>query len=485
MRPPRFNQRLADLPASFHVPARPNPVAGARLVAASAGTAALLGLDVADLEDPRWLAWLSGAELPPGAQPLASAYAGHQFGVYVPLLGDGRAVLLGDLPGADGTRYEVQLKGVGPTAFARGADGRVGLTAALRELFISEALAGLGIPTARVLAVLAGTERIAREVVEPAAVVVRVAPTHLRFGHFEYAHWRGMPDGVRALADFVIAHHWPDCAAQADPYRALLEAVVRASARLVALWQAYGFAHGVLNTDNMGLLGHTLDIGPTRFVEAFVPDRPHNASDRGGRYTFARQAAIVGWNLRALGHAVQSLVPLADQHALANLYETQFLHDYGTAMRARLGLATAGADDAALVDALLALLARTQADYPAFLRALGDYAPDVPATTAPLRALVGDAAGLDDWLAAYAARLAADGRSAAERRAAMHAVNPRYSARVLAVQAACARASEGDDAPARLLLASVSRPFDVHPGAEHLAAPAPPGAAPPPLSCLT
>lgn len=485
MHSPRFSQRLAELPDAFYVPAPPNAVSGARLVAASADTAALLGLDVADLGDANGLAWLSGAGVPPGAQPLASAYAGHQFGVYVPRLGDGRAVLLGDLPGVDGARYEVQLKGVGPTAFARGADGRVGLTAALRELLISEALAGLGIPTARVLAVLAGAERITREVIEPAAVVVRVAPTHLRFGHFEYAHWTALPDGVRALADFVIAHHLPDCAARAEPDLALLEAVVRASAHLVALWQAYGFAHGVLNTDNMGLLGHTLDIGPTRFVEAFTPDRPHNASDRGGRYTFARQAAIVGWNLRALGHALQTLVPLSAQHALNDLYETQFLRDYGTAMRARLGLAAVEPDDAALVDALLALLARTQADYPAFLRALGDYQPDVPAASAPLRALVGDDTGLDDWLAVYAARVARDGRPAPERRAAMHAVNPRYSPRIQAMQAACTAAIEGDDAPVRQLLAAVSRPFDVHPRADHLATPAPPGAASPLLSCLT
>jgi serine/tyrosine/threonine adenylyltransferase len=484
---PRFGQRFAALPALFHTPVTPRALPGARLVAVSAPAAALLGLDADTLAAPEHLAWMSGATLPPGTQPLASAYAGHQFGVYVPQLGDGRVVLLGDLPGRDGQRYEVQLKGVGPTPFARGADGRVGLSAALRELAIAEALAGLRIPAARVVAVLAGELRVTREEVEPAAVVVRLAPTHLRFGHFEYAHWRGEATALRALADHVIVHHVPHAARAPDPYRALLEHIVLATARTVALWQAYGFAHGVLNTDNMGVLGDTLDIGPTCFLETFAPARAHNASDTAGRYTLARQAAVVGWNLRALGRAFEPLVPAADQPGPMALYEAELLARYGEAMRARLGLVRARPEDAALVDDLLALLARAQVDYPAFLRALADYDPAQPASGAPLVALVGDAdrAALDAWLARYARRLHAEAVSPAVRHIARGAANPRYVPREAALGDAIAAAARGEHAPVRALLAALAAPYVPRTGMQDLAAPLPPGAAGPVLSCLT
>lgn len=479
----QFSQRFAGLPEFFHLPVAPRAVPGVRLVAASPAVAACLGLDPTELAAPEHLAWMSGETLPPGARPLASAYAGHQFGVYVPRLGDGRAVLLGDVAGRDGERYEVQLKGVGPTPFARGADGRLGVTAALRELLMGEALAALGIPTARVLAVLAGTEPVLRQGYEPAAVAVRVCPSHVRFGHFEYAHWRDRPDALRALADFVIAHHRPDCAARDEPYAALLERVVLDSARLVALWQAHGFAHGVLNTDNMGVLGHTLDIGPAMFVEAFTPNRPHHHTDTGGRYTFARQAAVVGWNLRALGHAWQPLVPLPAQEALMDRYEGALLEHYGAAMRVRLGLARVEAQDAALVDDLLRLLADSSADYPGFLRALAEL--DSAEGPACLHGLTADCAALNAWLARYRARLEREATAPAERRAAMLAANPLYLVRAHTAEAAYAAARDGQDGPVRRLLEAVSTPFDAHAEWQDLAAPPPPGQAPPVLSCLT
>lgn len=491
MTTPLLPLRLATLPDFFHAPARPAALPGARVVAVSTPAAALLGLDAQALREPPWRDWLAGNAIPPGSTPLASAYAGHQFGVYVPRLGDGRAILLGERKGTDGQRWEVQIKGAGPTVFSRGADGRVGLRAALRELFLSEALAALGVPTARVLAVLAGTLVVPRDGPEPAAVVVRCAPTLLRFGHVEYAHWSGGADAVRTLADHVLAHHLPGLAGGPDPYRALLEHAVDATARTVGLWQAYGFAHGVMNTDNMGLTGLTLDIGPTMFAERFTPQRAHNHSDRGGRYTLARQGAIGAWNLQALGHAMQTVVPLDRQHGLIERYEAALVAAHLHAMRTRLGLSDAQAHDsgaqahdADLVHHLLGVLAATQADYPAFLRALCDYRPGDTATAAPLHALTGNGPDLGAWLAAYDARLAAQDVPDAARQTAMRAVNPMASPRTAALDSAAEHAAAGDDAAAQRVLDALVAPFTPQPGTDALSRPAPPGEFPQ-LSCLT
>ncbi|HZY16125.1 MAG TPA: YdiU family protein [Ramlibacter sp.] len=459
---------FAALGTAFFTRLRPTPLPEPRLVSLNAPLAAELGLSPARLAEPDWVEVLAGNAVPAGSQPLASVYSGHQFGVWAGQLGDGRALLLGGIDSPQGLQ-ELQLKGTGRTPYSRMGDGRAVLRSSIREYLVSEAMHGLGIPTTRALALTASPQPVRREEVETAAVVTRVAPSFVRFGHFEHFAAREQHDELAALADYVIATFYPGCR-QSDrfagnPYAAWLEQVSERTAALLAQWQAVGFCHGVMNTDNMSILGLTIDYGPFQFLDAFVPGHVCNHSDETGRYAFNRQPNVAYWNLFCLGQAVLPLI--GDQElALAALesYKTVFPRELEARMRAKLGLADQQPGDRQLVEAILALLAAGSVDYPIFWRRLSHGVAD--GDMAPVRDLFLDRAGWDDWAAQYVLRLGAGRPEAAAR---MLRVNPKYVLRNHLCEQAIRQAKLGDDSAVETLLALVQSPFDEHPAHEDFA----------------
>ncbi|MDD3652124.1 YdiU family protein [Immundisolibacter sp.] len=460
---------FGTLPADFYLPQTPTPLPAPCLVAFNAPLAEQLGLPAEPAAS--LVEQLAGNALAPNAQPLAAVYAGHQFGVYVPRLGDGRALLLGDIV-TDHGRYELQLKGAGRTPFSRGADGRAVLRSTIREYLASEAMHGLGIPTTRALAIVGSDQPVYRERIETAAVLSRLAPSHVRFGSFEYFHYRGMGEQVRTLADFVIGAHFAPFAAAADRYAQLLDAVARRTARLVAAWQAQGFVHGVMNTDNMSILGLTLDYGPYGFLDHFEAARVFNHTDRRGRYAYANQAGIALWNLQALAEALSSLIDAATREAVLARFEPEFVRAYGELMCRKLGLRESRAGDADLIDRLLQALQDGRVDYPAFMRRLGAFRPGDAATRTPLLALSHAPLAIDAWLDAYAARLASEADADAVRQSRMDAVNPLYVLRThLAERAIHLAVEQRDYDQIDRLHRLLAQPFTAQPGSESYAEP--------------
>lgn len=497
---------LAALP-ELHVRAKPMAAPAPRLLAWNAALARELGLDPAFDADPDLLARMfSGARLPADARPVALAYAGHQFGHFVPQLGDGRALLLGERVLRDGRRFDVQLKGAGATMFSRGGDGRAALGPVLREYLVSEAMAALGVPTTRSLAAVATGERVWRERPLPGAVLTRVAASHLRIGTVEYLAARGDIGALARLVDHALARHYPGREGEASPALRLLDAVADVQARLVAHWLALGFVHGVMNTDNVALSGETLDYGPCAFMDAYHPDTVFSSIDRHGRYAWGRQPAIAHWNLGCLAMALRPLLALEDDR---NLDDAQAVLDgfparldalWQARLLGKLGLAPAtssvsksageGAgrhDDAriaiaegdrALAADLLALMQDAGADWTETFRRLGRSLRETPDWPG-LRALFGEqGAGLDAWLARWQTRLAQDAIAPAARAAAMDAVNPARIPRNHLVEAALAAAHEGDLAPFQRLQQALARPYDDDPTFADLAAVPSPSAEP-------
>ena len=470
----------ASLPADFFAPQPPSALPGPYLVALNTVLADEFGL----APGSELIEALAGNTVPQDAVPLAAVYAGHQFGVYVPRLGDGRALLLGELPDRTGARHELQLKGAGRTPFSRGADGRAVLRSTIREYLASEAMHGLGIPTTRALAIVGSDQPVYREQIETAAVLTRLAPSHVRFGSFEYFHYRGLAGHVRTLADFVIDGHFPDAGAGADRYARLLQFVVERTARLVAAWQAQGFVHGVMNTDNMSILGLTLDYGPYGFLDHFEAGRVFNHTDQRGRYAYANQAGIALWNLRALAEALSTLIDAAAREALLARFEPVFVQAYGELMCRKLGLERGDAADADLVDRLLHALHDGRVDYPAFMRRLGAFRAGDASTREPLLALSCAPPALNDWLDIYAARLASETVPDALRQQRMDQANPLYVLRTHLAERAIRRASDQRDyAEIEHLRRLLAQPFTAQPGAEDYAAPPPDGAGHVALSC--
>ena len=463
-----FDNSYARLPERFFARLDPTPVAAPGLVRLNRPLARDLGLDPDALAVPEGVAMLAGCRVPEGAAPLAMAYAGHQFGNWVPQLGDGRAVLLGEVIGRDGMRRDIQLKGAGPTPFSRRGDGRAGLGPCLREYVVSEAMAGLGIPTTRSLAVVTTGERILREEPLPGAVLTRVARSHVRVGTFQFFRHRGDLDAVRTLADYVIARHHPQAAASAQPYRALLDGVIAGTARLVALWQSVGFIHGVMNTDNMSVAGETIDYGPCAFLDAFHPGTVYSSIDHDGRYAYGNQPGIAHWNMARLAEALLPLLDddkeaaLASAHAALDAYPALFEAAYLEAFRRKLGLAQAHEDDAALIGDLLQRMAQQRADFTLTFRRLSE----ATAAEDPARALFADPGAFDGWATAWRARLAREGGLTPSRRQAMREANPAFIARNHRVQAALAGGRPLDE-----LLTVLAAPFDDHPGLEAYADP--------------
>ena len=464
-----FDNSYARLPDRFHVRLDPTPVAAPKLVRLNAALAETLGIDPSELGGPEGVAVLAGNHVIPGAEPMALAYAGHQFGHFVPQLGDGRANLLGEVVGPDGIRRDIQLKGSGQTPFSRSGDGRAALGPVLREYLISEAMAALGVPTTRTLAAVTTGESVWRETRLPGAVLTRVAASHIRVGTFQYFAARRDEEGVRLLADHAIARHYPEAAGALNPYRAFLDGVIARQADLVAKWLLIGFIHGVMNTDNCSIAGETIDYGPCAFMDAYDPGAVFSSIDHQGRYAYANQPRIALWNLTRLA---ECLLPLLDGDETAATdalaaFAPRFQAAYFAGLRRKIGLLTEREGDDELTQSLLNLMATDGADFTLTFRRLCD-AAEGPAGDTAVRALFKDAGAYDAWAARWRVRLAAE-KSAA---GAMRAVNPAFIPRNHLVEAALTAAVERSDfQPFEDLLAVLSRPFDDQPGVAHYATP--------------
>ncbi|WP_424346763.1 protein adenylyltransferase SelO [Kocuria sp. CH-021] len=459
----RFAQELGEL----SVPWQADDVAAPRLLVLNEPLAAELGLDPEWLRSAEGIRLLIGNLVPHGAVPVAQAYSGHQFGWYSPSLGDGRALLLGELVDAGGRRRDLHLKGIGRTPFARGADGLAAVGPMLREYVLSEAMHALGVPTTRSLAVVATGRQVRRESLLPGAVLARVASSHLRVGTFQYARATGDIDVLRRLADHAVARHHPGVAGAEHPHLALFEAVVAAQASLVARWMLLGFVHGVMNTDNTTVSGETIDYGPCAFLDAFDPAAVYSSVDRGGRYAYRNQPVAAQWNLARLAEAMLPLLH-EDQDRAVSLAEEaleafprQYSAAWSAGMRAKLGLPQDLDDDVAssLVDDLLVLLQQDRVDWTAFFRALSGTAH---AGAHAARDLFLDRRKFDAWAERW--------RAVRPDPEAMDRVNPVYIPRNHLVEEALSAAVEGDLDPLGRLLEAVTAPYDERPGLERWAA---------------
>ena len=448
-----FDNSYANLPERFFTRQAPATVAAPRLIAVNRALAARLGITLP--EDATEVAQIfSGNALPHGADPLAQVYAGHQFGGWSPQLGDGRAILLGEVLAPDGARFDIQLKGSGRTPYSRMGDGRAALGPVLREYIISEAMAALGVPTTRALAAVTTGETVLRERALPGAVFTRVAASHIRIGTFQYFAARRDTEALAALCTHTIARHYPG----ADGPLGLLNAVIDAQAKLIAAWMGLGFIHGVMNTDNMTLSGETIDYGPCAFMDDYHPDTVFSSIDQFGRYAYANQPQIAVWNLAQLATALLPLIPdreagIDSFTAAINGCSDRFDAAWDGVLRAKLGLATQAEGDGALARDLLAIMAENSADFTNTFRALSG--------TDPRRArdqLI-DPTALDPWLARWHERLAMEHRSAVDRIAAMQGTNPARIPRNHRVEEAIAAAISDDFAPFERLMAALAMPF--------------------------
>jgi len=465
-----FSNSFAELPPAFYTRLQPTPLPAPYLIAGSPAAARLIGLDPAEFFTTDFVASFSGNRPLPGAIPLAGVYSGHQFGVWAGQLGDGRAILLGDVPSADGP-LELQLKGAGQTPYSRHADGRAVLRSSIREFLCSEAMAGLGIPTSRALCVTGSDLRVMREAPETTAVVTRMAPSFVRFGSFEHWYYNDKQAELKQLADYVISRFYPDLLAVENPYQALLAEVTTRTAHLIAQWQAVGFMHGVINTDNMSILSLTIDYGPFGFMEAFDARHICNHSDPQGRYAYSMQPQIGEWNCYALGQALLPLIGAVDAtHAALATYQPAYADKMDQLLRAKLGLQSSEPGDEQLYQSMFALMQGNHVDYTLFFRRLGDLRLADPAADEPLRDLFIDRPAFDAWAAQYRRRLQLEGSVDTARRPAMHAVNPKYVLRNYLAQVAIEKAEHKDFSEVEQLLKILENPFADQPENESYAA---------------
>ena len=479
----RFDNRYGTLPPAFYTKLAPTPLPDPYLVAFNPAAAALIGLAPEESLRPEFAEIFCGNHLLPGFDPLAAVYAGHQFGVFVPQLGDGRAILLGEASGAQG-RWDLQLKGAGITPYSRMGDGRAVLRSSIREYLASEAMHALGIPTTRALAIVGSDQPVIRENIESAAVLTRMAPSHVRFGTFELFASRRQHDHVKTLADHVVDQHYPQLREAENPCLQLLRELIARTARLIAQWQAVGFCHGVMNTDNMSILGLTIDYGPYGFMEGFDWGHVCNHSDDSGRYAYNMQPGIAHWNLYCLAEALLPLIDADEAESALQEFGPQFERSYAALMQEKLGLATVKPEDAALLQETLKLLHDNRADYTNFFRRLGNL-PSAPGTDyAPLRELFADGATYAAWAGRYRARLALEPGTDAARRVRMHRVNPKYVLRNHLAETAIRKAADARDySEIDRLMRVLARPYDEQPGMDAYAEPAPDWASGLAVSC--
>lgn len=474
----RFDNSYAMLPEACYARQNPVPVTEPQLLKLNTSLARDLRLDPDGLASPQGVAVLAGNAVPDGAEPLAMAYAGHQFGHFSPQLGDGRAILLGELIDTQGARRDVHLKGSGRTPFSRRGDGRASLGPVIREYILSEAMHALGIPTTRSLAMVTTGERVMRETALPGGVLTRIASSHLRIGSCEYLAARGEEASLQALVEHCIGRHYPEAAEADDPHLALLRGVMRRQSQLIAQWMGVGFIHGVMNTDNMALSGETIDYGPCAFMDEYAPDTVFSSIDTHGRYAYGNQPVIAQWNLARFAESLLPVVPASRREAFIAASEealegfaTLFRRDWLDVMRAKLGLHTAREGDEQLVADFLSLLHQEQADFTLSFRGLSALAGNEDDTS--LAELVGGNAGHQSWRERWQTRCAEEkGIGVEKRRDAMYHTNPLYIPRnYLVEQAIEAAVHEGDLSKTEALLALVTRPFNDQDGAERYTLP--------------
>jgi uncharacterized protein YdiU (UPF0061 family) len=464
----QFDNTYARLPDRFFARLRPTPVATPRLVKLNTKLALDLRLDPEKLATPKGVEILAGNRVPMGGDPLAMAYAGHQFGSFVPQLGDGRAILLGEVIDRAGTRRDIQLKGAGPTPFSRRGDGRAALGPVLREYIVSEAMASLGIPTTRALAAVTTGETVWRETTLPGAILTRVASSHIRVGTFQFFAARRDVDAIRRLADHVIARHYPQVAGVTNPYRTLLDQVISSQAALIAKWLLVGFIHGVMNTDNMSIAGETIDYGPCAFMDSYHPQTVYSSIDQMGRYAYGNQPDIAQWNLIRLA---ETLLPLLAEDHDAAIKEAQeaigefskvFDTAYATGLSRKLGLLESQVDDISLAQDLLDRMAQNGADFTLVFRRLCDATG--PQGDAGVRTLFADPGAFDNWAERWRHQLARESREPTERRSAMRATNPLFIPRNhLVEEAIIAAETDGSFSAFEKLLSVISAPYDDQP----------------------
>ena len=463
---PVFDNSYARLPDTFFVRQQPVTVPAPQLVRMNGPLATALGFDPEARTAAGWAEIFAGNAAMPGDDPLAMAYAGHQFGSFVPQLGDGRALLLGEVLDRDGVRHDIQLKGAGRTPFSRMGDGRAALGPVLREFIVSEAMSALGIATTRALAAVTTGEPVYRETPLPGAIFTRVARSHVRVGTFQYFAARGDTDSLRHLADHVIDRHYPEVRSDSAPYTGLLRAVVERQAALIAQWLGVGFIHGVMNTDNMSISGETIDFGPCAFMDEYDPTTVFSSIDLTGRYAYGSQPTIAHWNLTRLAETLLPLIDVDEGRAVAsateaiNGFEARFQECWLNEMRRKLGLAEAAPGDAELIRRLLALMQAASADFTLTFRHLAE----VTSAGAPPPSLtqrLGDAATVGDWLAAWHGRLSEEGLAAEAVAQRLRAANPALIPRNHRVEQAIAAAvTEEDFGPFHRLVDLLQAPFD-------------------------
>ena len=465
---PTFDNSYTRLPDRFYARVNPAPFAGPRLIKLNQGLAASLQLNVDWLASADGLAFLSGQTIAPGSDPIATAYAGHQFGNFTPQLGDGRAILLGEVLDQEQRRFDIQLKGGGRTPFSRGGDGRAALGPVLREYIVSEFMAAIGVPTTRALAAIATGEPVYRETMLPGALLARIASSHIRVGTFQFFAARQDTEAVKALADHVIARHYPQAAAADQPYRALLDGVIAAQAQLIARWLLVGFIHGVMNTDNMAVSGETIDYGPCAFIDAYEPATVYSSIDQRGRYAYANQPRIAVWNLARLAETLLPLLDADEDKAIAiaqealSAFEPQFVTAHRLGMMHKLGVAEAREEDTAFLTQMLDEMARNQVDFTLFFRRLAS-AIEPGAEDEAVRSLFVDPTAADTLLARWRDRLALEPEETSVRRARMERINPAFIPRNHRIEAVIVAAMNDDFAPFEELLAILAKPFDDQP----------------------
>jgi uncharacterized protein YdiU (UPF0061 family) len=467
----RFDNTYARLPERFYARVRPTPVAEPRVVKINRALADTLGVDAAALGSPDGTEVLAGNALPEGAEPIALAYAGHQFGSFVNQLGDGRAILLGEVVGRDGTRRDVQLKGAGRTPYSRGGDGRAALGPVLREYVVGEAMAALGVPTTRALAAATTGELVVRERPLPGAVLMRVAASHVRVGTFEYFAARGDEDALATLTSYALERHHPEATGTGKDALVLLERVVDAQASLVARWLGVGFVHGVMNTDNTSIAGETIDYGPCAFLDEYDPAKRFSSIDHGGRYAFGNQPRMALWNLARLGEALLPLLAKDEEEATRlamtrlERFHAAFEAAHLSVLRAKLGLSARDDEthgDRALTEDLLARMAESGVDYTLFFRRLCASAQHAAADR-ETAALFAHPGAFHDWAESWRSRFAREDVAPETRAALMRRANPAYIPRNHRVEEMIAAAERGDFAPLETLLDVVAHPFEERP----------------------
>ena len=469
-----LDNSYARLPEAFYSKLNPTPfTVPPYLVSFNPAAAELIDLDPAQAKRPEFAGVFGGNLLVPGMEPLAMLYSGHQFGVYVPQLGDGRAILLGEVRNERGEKWDLHLKGAGLTPFSREGDGRAVLRSTIREYLCSEAMHGLGIPTTRALCLVGSDHKVYREQVETGAMLVRMAPSHVRFGTFEVFYYRKQHEQLKILADYVIANHFSHLVDGQDKYTRFFSEVLERTAKLIAQWQAVGWAHGVMNTDNMSIHGITLDYGPFGFIDDYDPGFICNHSDHNGRYAFNQQPYIGLWNLSCLAQALLPLASKENLKAALDRYTPLCERRYMELMQAKFGLSEEQEDDAGLIQDLLSLMQQSHIDYTNFFRTLGSFSSENGSHNEPLRDFFLDREAFSRWAKRYAERLNREKSCDEERSLRMNQVNPKYVLRNYLAQQAIEKAQQKDYSEIDRLLTLLQNPYSEQPGMDVYAAPPP------------